>query len=283
MNSVISTSYKFDNLGLDFEIKICMKTNLMQIKRVKLIANKLGLLMLFSLILVLNEGCQNQQEAQLNWMMQDRIRKNHTLHSNVKKQDRIRKNYLKELLSANNGVKTNPKIHSFEGDAKFSHYIVQYLKNSNNKMNAESFTETLMNLSRTQAYDPIFILAVAKTESDFNFNAIGSAGEVGLMQIKPVTAQWICNRLKIEWKGAQALKDPEYNILVGAYYFKYLKKVFKSQSLKYINAYNMGLGSLKRMPAAHLKKHPYFGKVTANYLAIYAELNKIKENQKMKI
>ena len=226
---------------------------------VKVTLKKIASIIWFVAILVLNEGCQTQTPDGFNIVIQDKIRKNHSV----------------ELL---NMQADNKNIKSFEGDADFYRYIAQYLMKNNKKIEAEKFTKTLMNLSQNHAYDPIFILAVIKTESAFDFNAIGSAGEIGLMQIKPDTAKWICYKKNIKWKGAQALKDPEYNILIGASYFKYLKKTLKSQSMKYINAYNMGLTSMKRMPSSDLKNHPYFGTVTSNYyLTIYSELKKIKE------
>lgn len=231
-----------------------------QNNKIKSVLKKIGLLFLFSVMLVLNEACQYRNPIEFNIVIQDMIRKNHSV----------------ELL---NTRANQINIKSFEGDANFYKYIKKYLAKSNNKLDAEKFTQALLNLSQSHAYDPIFLLAVIKTESSFNFNAVGSAGEIGLMQIKPDTAKWICDMKNIKWKGAQALKDPEYNILVGAYYFKYLKKTLKSQSLKYINAYNMGLTSMKRLPSSDLKKHPYFGKVTQNYMSIYSELMKIKEKK----
>lgn len=234
-----------------------MKTNIRQINKIRAVLKKLGLLLLFSVMLVLNEACQYRNPTEFNIVIQDMIRKNHSLELLNTKADQI-------------------DIKSFEGDANFYKYIKQYLKKNNKKIDAEKFTQTLLNLSQNHAYDPIFLLAVIKTESSFNFNAVGSAGEIGLMQIKPDTAKWICDKKNIKWKGAKALKDPEYNILVGAFYFKYLKKTLKSQSMKYINAYNMGLASMQRLPSSDLKKHPYFGKVTQNYVSIYSELMKIK-------
>lgn len=231
-----------------------------QNNKIKSVLKKTGLLFLFTVMLVLNEACQYRNPTEFNIVIQDMIRKNHSV----------------ELL---NTRANQINIKSFEGDANFYKYIKLYLTKSNNKIDAEKFTQALLNLSQSHAYDPIFLLAVIKTESSFNFNAVGSAGEIGLMQIKPDTAKWICDMKNIKWKGAQALKDPEYNIMVGAYYFKYLKKTLKSQSLKYINAYNMGLTSMKRLPSSDLKKHPYFGKVTQNYMSIYSELMKIKEKK----
>ncbi len=237
-----------------------MRAELSPTKSNRAYLEKAGMLCLFVGILTLNQACQftdnnNKYELAL--------------------QDDIRSSHAQEILSDRGGE----NVKEFDGDVKFIRYIENYVRKQNRKIDAKSFTETLLRVSKNHSYDPIFILAVIQTESSFKAGAIGSAGEIGLMQIKPDTAKWICEKNNIEWRGAQALKDPEYNILVGAHYFHYLKNTLKSKGMKYINAYNMGLGSLKRMPTSNLKKHPYFPKVVGNYLSIYSVLRKIKSKQ----
>lgn len=166
----------------------------------------------------------------------------------------------------------------FESDTKFASYLSKYIAKENAKIDSHEMSQSLFQVSRDYFYDPVFLLAVAKTESQFNPNAIGLAGEIGLMQIKPETAEWICMKKKINWKGAAALKDPAYNILVGAAYFDYLKKKLRSKNAHYINAYNMGINNLQRLPASSRISHPYYDKVLTNYNAIYVQLKKIRQN-----
>ncbi len=188
-------------------------------------------------------------------------------------QDQTRIKHANELLK--NDYKKSD-IKKFEGDLKLARYIEKYVTKEGKKLNAADLTETLLAISKKHGYDPIFLLAVIKTESQFNPNAIGLAGEIGLMQIKPETAEWICKKKKIKWLGAERLKNPHYNILVGAHYFEYLKKTLKSQSTRYITAYNMGINNLQRLPADTQYEYPYYEKVITNYLYIYAELKKIR-------
>ncbi len=169
---------------------------------------------------------------------------------------------------------------SFEGDHKFSQYLSEYINIENANLNSDKMTQALIAVSAKNQYDPVFLLAVIKTESQFNPKAVGSAGELGLMQIKPDTAEWICQKSGFPWKGAKALKDPVYNIQIGALYFKYLKKSLKSHSAHYINAYNMGINNLYRLPASSKISHPYYAKVMRNYIGIYHELQKIKKSIK---
>lgn len=184
----------------------------------------------------------------------------------------IRNHHAEELLPS---FVNNNEVRAFDGDSKFNEYISTYLQKNAAALDSGKLTHSLIQVSRENSYDPIFLLAIIKTESKFNTFAIGTHGEIGLMQIKPVTAEWICKKAGLHWRGAEALKDPAYNVKVGSYYFKYLKRVLNSQSLKYISAYNLGLGGLKRKTSL---EHPYFDRVIENYLSIYAELKLIKQN-----
>jgi len=72
--------------------------------------------------------------------------------------------------------------------------------------------------------DPILIVAVITVESEFR-NVIGLAGELGMMQIKPETAEFVSRKydLPVPQEGWKVLLwDYELNILYGAYYLKYL-------------------------------------------------------------
>lgn len=56
---------------------------------------------------------------------------------------------------------------------------------------AAEITAAVIEESEKQELDPIFILAVIQTESQFNPEARGHLGDSGLMQILPDTAKWI--------------------------------------------------------------------------------------------
>ena len=224
---------------------------------VRQIKNKIPLLLASLFVLLANQGCQTQskKETFLN--------------------DAARVQQAKLLLS---GRYHKSVAQEFEKDKNFLQYLQKYISQENVKLNSEELSQSLLKASRDFFYDPVFLLAVVKTESQFNPYALGSHGEIGLMQIKPDTAQWICNKRKIKCKGAKALKDPSYNVLVGAVYFDYLKNSIKTKATAhYINAYNMGINNLQRLPASERGKHPYYEKVLDNYLVIYQELKKIRQ------
>lgn len=191
--------------------------------------------------------------------------------------EKVREQHAKELLKSKYNAK---QFKEFSGDKEFSTYVKTYLKKSNPKLASKKFLKAVFKESKQYGYDPIFLMAVIKTESQFNERAVGSAGEIGLMQIKPETAQWICKKYGVKWKGPQALRNPEYNVKISALYFKYLKQALKSKSNKYVNAYNMGIGKLARTPAEDLAEHPYYHKVIKHYTEIYGALKKIKSQMR---
>jgi soluble lytic murein transglycosylase len=141
-------------------------------------------------------------------------------------------------------------------------------------------TQTLIRESKRQELDPIFVLAVIQTESQFNSRARGSAGEIGLMQILPRTAEWISKKYHLPWKGANSLYDPSTNIKIGITYFAYLRSDFASQAYHYLPAYNMGPKNLRKINrevnsvprGGPLPKRDYAVRVMKNYSQIYQEI-----------
>lgn len=96
--------------------------------------------------------------------------------------------------------------------------------------------------------------AVVSIESRFNPRARGSAGEVGLMQIKPATARAMGYRGSV--KG---LYDPETNIRFGMKYLAMAHQLGGGQVCGTILRYNAGHGAKRMNPIS--KK--YCGKVQA--------------------
>ena len=100
--------------------------------------------------------------------------------------------------------------------------------------------------------DPVLIASVMSVESTYRPMAVGSSGEIGLMQILPRTAEWISNQL-----GEEFSKDELYsvstNIRYGTWYLSYLLSqaedfgfVGEDRTRYALLCYNRGIGSVRR-------------------------------------
>lgn len=138
------------------------------------------------------------------------------------------------------------------------------------KKQSRQIAETVISESAKYSMDPIFVLAVIKTESKFNPTIVGRHGEIGLMQIKPSTAAWIAKKYKIQWDIQSNLQNPSANIQIGMAYIDYLRNKFKRKSIKYVAAYNMGPSNVQRLLAANIKPDQYNSKVMKNYRDFYS-------------
>ncbi|QND13296.1 lytic transglycosylase domain-containing protein [Rhizobium leguminosarum bv. trifolii] len=96
--------------------------------------------------------------------------------------------------------------------------------------------------------------AVIRIESNFNPNARGSHGEIGLMQIKPATA-----RMMGYSGSAKGLFDPETNIKYGMKYLAAAHDLGGGQTCNTILKYNAGHGATRMNPVSKT----YCGKVLA--------------------
>ncbi|TBY76432.1 lytic transglycosylase domain-containing protein [Rhizobium leguminosarum] len=96
--------------------------------------------------------------------------------------------------------------------------------------------------------------AVIRIESNFNPNARGSHGEIGLMQIKPATA-----RMMGYSGSAKGLFDPETNINYGMKYLAAAHDLGGGETCNTILKYNAGHGATRMNPVSK----SYCGKVLA--------------------
>lgn len=102
------------------------------------------------------------------------------------------------------------------------------------------FPVTYFNLIPDYGVDPYLVLAVMKAESGFRPKAMSSRGAVGLMQILPETASYVCELYGFEEAD---LTDEAYNVKVGTAYLSYLFGKFEERTTV-LAAYNAGEGNV---------------------------------------
>ena len=102
------------------------------------------------------------------------------------------------------------------------------------------YKEYVDTYSKKYNLDPLFVLAVIKTESKFDDNAHSHKNAVGLMQITVETGEWAAKEMGFSTFSKDDLYDEEYNIRMGCWYLRRLKDTFDGDLDLTIAAYNAG-------------------------------------------
>lgn len=131
------------------------------------------------------------------------------------------------------------------------------------------FQDEIISAANESGVKSGLIASVALAESSFKSESVSPRGAIGLMQLMPSTAEWVCNLNKFDYDVGK-LKEPAYNLKLGAFYLKYLLDRFNDLSLA-LCAYNAGpttvsgwLGDEKICANGQLKEIPFAE--TRNYL-----------------
>jgi soluble lytic murein transglycosylase len=191
----------------------------------------------------------------------------------------IRLKQAKELLGATYGksiVKNSEKYHHIE------EFIFEEVKGSLHdpwKPQARRLARAIMEQSIKYQFDPIFLMAVIDNESTFDPEIRGQFGEIGLMQVKPSTAEWVSRKYGLKFKGDDSLFDPVVNVKFGAAYLAYLRDRFDSQGRLYLAAYNMGVTNVHRALGREVFPKDYPVHVIQHYLKFYTELVNSRNNR----
>jgi soluble lytic murein transglycosylase len=93
--------------------------------------------------------------------------------------------------------------------------------------------------SRRAGFSPALVLAVIEVESSGRNFAVSSAGALGLMQLRPATAEAVAARIGVDWSGPATLFDPVANVRLGVGYLDELVLRFGSLPTA-LAAYNWG-------------------------------------------
>ena len=94
--------------------------------------------------------------------------------------------------------------------------------------------------------DPYLVVAIVKNESRFNPDAISKKDARGLMQIAPITGEWISEKLEVSNYSVDMLFQPELNIQFGIWYLNVLKHEFDDNIELMVSGYNAGNGNVKK-------------------------------------
>ncbi len=148
----------------------------------------------------------------------------------------------------------------------------------------QAIAQAIIDESLRNDFDPVFVASVIVNESSFDPRKIGSVGEIGLMQLRPKTAQWIARYRKLEGleklsslrgDGKDSLRNPLTNIKLGTAYLSYLRERFDSHARLYLAAYNMGQGNVQDALEHKIWPKDYARRVMKYYINYYRQIPKL--------
>ncbi len=100
----------------------------------------------------------------------------------------------------------------------------------------------IIEISKKHDFDPLLVIALINVESEFR-NVVGTAGELGLVQIKKETAEFVAQKYSLsepEGGWSTLLWDFRINIEYGVLYLKYLLQKTSGNLFKALEMYNGG-------------------------------------------
>jgi soluble lytic murein transglycosylase-like protein len=150
-------------------------------------------------------------------------------------------------------------------DASMLDYVRSVLKENRTGLGSIEelkLAETILVESVTNKLDPLFVLALMKTESTFYNWSRSFNGALGLMQILPSTGRELAGELNLKWDGEGTLLDPYANVKMGVRYFSKLQDRYKDTETS-LTAYNVGPGRVDS--AAEELPQVFARKVLSNY------------------
>lgn len=129
----------------------------------------------------------------------------------------------------------------------------------------EKLAEVILVESGRYKLDPLFVLALIKTESNFETLSRSLRGALGLMQIIPFTGEALAGELNLKWRGPETLLDPYANVRMGIRYISSLTERFNDINAS-LAAYNAGPTYFaSKTMAGEMVAENYVNRVLDNY------------------
>ncbi len=160
-------------------------------------------------------------------------------------------------------MKTKPQKNRTQAIAKIRDILARFRKQL--KHDPAEIASTIFETSRRYKVDPLLVLGIIKTESDFFRYAVSPKGARGLMQLSPHTGMALAREKQLAGFTAGKLYDGRLNIELGTHYLAKLIDTFGDLRLA-LEAYNRGPTAVRRALRKGKKiRGIYAAKVLDNY------------------
>ena len=105
-------------------------------------------------------------------------------------------------------------------------FFAQFVKTSYDRaQHPLKYSDIVSQYAEEYRVPEIIVYSVIKCESSFDSAAVSSSGAIGLMQIKPSTFEYLCEKKGTSYESGM-LYDPKTNIEYGVYYLSMLRQRF---------------------------------------------------------
>ncbi len=194
-------------------------------------------------------------------------------------QSKSRLSHAHELLGGSYKKSVVRKSEKVKDISEFVKETTRKLVAKKDQKSSDKIAKAILESAATYHFDPVFLMALIQNESSFNPRRKGAFGEIGLMQVKPSTAEWIADAYDIDYKNDKSLYDPVINIKIGSALMDKLRNQFESESRLYLSAYNIGAKKVRSMVSDKIIPKIYVHAVMKRYIAIYSAF-KVEGNSK---
>lgn len=113
----------------------------------------------------------------------------------------------------------------------------------NNYFYPVKYQKEILEASEEAGVSSALVASIINVESGYKNDVVSNKGAVGLMQIMPETAEWICQKKGIDYSTID-LKDEKTSIMLGCEYLKMLSNSFDDIDAT-VCAYNAGPTKVK--------------------------------------
>lgn len=131
----------------------------------------------------------------------------------------------------------NPSFNEILNEEIYSKNHADNINNYSNFNTSTSFDNIIKEVSSKFNIPQSLIKSVISVESNFNPNALSSAGAKGLMQLMPLTADYL---------GVKNVWDAKQNIEGGTKYLRELMDKYDGNMQLALAAYNAGPGNVEK-------------------------------------
>jgi soluble lytic murein transglycosylase-like protein len=160
-------------------------------------------------------------------------------------------------------TKTEPRKNREQTITKIRDILARFKRQL--KHDPTEIARTIFETSREHDVDPLLVLGIIKTESDFFRYAVSPKGARGLMQLSPHTGMAVAREKRLHGFTTGKLYDGRLNIELGVHYLAKLIDSFGDLRVA-LEAYNRGPTAVRKtLRNGREIRGAYAAKVLGNY------------------